>query len=62
MFQKILGLKPKAPFVGGDQPVSNDSYKECMSTKGNVKWNRPGHKIERNEAAKARAKVARKGG
>ena len=58
---KILGLQPKAPFVDGDQPVSNDRYKECMSTKGNVKWNRPGHKIERNEAAKARAKIARKG-
>ena len=56
---KILGLKPKAPFVDGDQPVSNDGYKECLSTSGNVKWNRPGHKIERNEAAKERAKVLR---
>ena len=58
---KILGLQPKAPFVDGEQPVSNNGYKECLSTKGNVKWNRPGHKIERNEAAKARAKVARQG-
>ena len=56
---KILGLQPKAPFVDGEQPVSNDGYKECMSTRGNVKWNRPSHKIERNEAAKARAKEAR---
>ena len=56
---KILGLKPKAPFVDGDQPVSNEGYKECLSTSGNVKWTRPGHKIERNEAAKERAKVLR---
>ena len=56
---KILGLQPKAPFVDGEQPVSNDGYKECMSIRGNVKWNRPSHKIERNEAAKARAKEAR---
>ena len=58
---KILGLQPKAPFVDGDQPISNDGYKECLSTKVNVKWNRPDHKIERNEAAKQRAKVARQG-
>ena len=58
---KILGLQPKAPFVDGDQPISNDGYKECLSTKGNVKWNRPDYKIERNEAAKQRAKVARQG-
>lgn len=54
-----LGLKPKAPFVDGDQPVSNDNYKKCLSTKGNVKWNRPDHKIERNEAAKEKAKAIR---
>ncbi len=55
----ILGLKPKAPFVDGEQPVSNDNYKSCLSTSGNVKWNRPNHKIERNEAAKEKAKTIR---
>lgn len=55
----LLGLKPKAPFADGEQPVSNDNYKECLSTRGNVKWSRPDHKIERNEAAKARAKEKR---
>lgn len=55
----ILGLKPKAPFVDGDQPVSNDNYKKCLYTKGNVKWKRPEHKIERNEAAKEKAKAIR---
>lgn len=55
----ILGLKPKAPFQDGEQPVSNENYKKCLSTKGNVKWNRPDHKIERNEAAKEKAKAIR---
>ena len=58
---KILGLQPKAPFVDGEQPVSNEGYKECLSTRGNVKWNRPVHKIERNEAAKEKAKLVRQG-
>ena len=55
----LLGLKPKAPFVDGKKPVSNDNYKTCLSTSGNVKWNRPNHKIERNEAAKEKAKTIR---
>ncbi len=58
---KVLGLKPKAPFVDGDQPLSKDGYKECLSTKGNVKWKRPSHKIKRNEAAKQKAKITRQG-
>ena len=58
---KILGLQPKAPFVDGEQPISNKGYKECLSTRGNVKWNRPVHKIERNEAAKEKAKLVRPG-
>ena len=58
---KILGLQPKAPFVDGEQPVSNEGYKECLSTRGNVKWPRPVHKIERNEAAKEKAKLVRQG-
>ena len=52
----ILGISPKAPFVDGEQPTTKESYKECMSTKGNVKWDRPGHTIERNERAKQKAK------
>ena len=55
----LLGLKSKAPFQDGEQPVSNDNYKKCLSTKGNVKWNRPDHKIDRNEAAKQKAKAIR---
>jgi biotin synthase len=57
---KILGLKGKAPFVDGDKPVSNDSYKNGSDTKGSVKWTRPGHSIERNLEAKEQAKAIRK--
>lgn len=55
----LLGIQPKAPFVDGDQPVTNDNYKRCLSTKGNVKWSRPDHKIDRNETKKAEAREAR---
>jgi biotin synthase len=55
----LLGIQPKAPFVEGDQPVTNDNYKKCLSTKGNVKWSRPDHKIDRNETKKAEAREAR---
>ncbi len=58
---KILGLRPKEAFIDAKQPVSNDDYKECMSTRGNVKWKRPNHKIERNELAKEKAKLFRQG-
>jgi biotin synthase len=55
----ILGLSPKAPFVDGEQPKTKENSTSCISTKGNVKWSRPAHKIERNEKAKARAKELR---
>jgi biotin synthase len=55
----ILGITPKAPFVDGDQPVTNNNYKKCLSTKGNIKWSRPTHTIERNEKAKEKAKALR---
>ncbi len=56
---EILGITPKEPFVDGDQPEVKDSYKNCVSTKGNVKWSRPAHTIERNEKAKEKAKSLR---
>ena len=55
----ILGISPKAPFVDRDKPKTNENYKKCLSTKGNVKWNRPDHKIDRNEKAKEKAKELR---
>lgn len=55
----ILGISPKAPFVDGEQPETKETSRECLSTKGNIKWSRPTHKIERNEKAKAKAKELR---
>lgn len=54
-----LGITPKQPFADSEQPLIKESYKNCLSTRGNVKWNRPSHKIERNERAKEKAKVSK---
>ncbi|MDA9898242.1 biotin synthase BioB [Flavobacteriales bacterium] len=53
----ILGITAKKPFVDGEQPISKDDHKKCLSTKGNVKWSRPEHTIERNEKAKKKGKL-----
>ena len=44
----------------GDKPKIKESYKEKPVDKKNPKWSRPGHKIERNEEAKAKSKEIRK--
>ena len=58
---KTLGLIAQKPFVKGAQPktvAAEDSQFEAMGEK--PKWSRPGHKIERNEAAKEKAKLLTK--
>ena len=58
---KLLGLNPQKPFVKKAQPETieaKDSEYQAMGEK--PKWTRPGHTIERNEEAKAKAKVASK--
>lgn len=53
----LLGLKPQKPFIKHMQPETveaEDSKFEALGEK--PKWTRPEHKIERNEAAKAKAK------
>ncbi len=55
---KTLGLIPQQAFVKKAQPETvdaEDSQYESLGEK--PKWSRPGHKIERNEAAKQNAKV-----
>jgi biotin synthase len=57
MFE-MLGLQPMKPFVKKAQPETveaTDSQFETMGEK--PKWTRPGHKIERNEEAKAKASL-----
>ncbi|WP_459210047.1 biotin synthase BioB [Aquimarina rhabdastrellae] len=59
MFE-MLGLKPQKPFTKRVQPQTveaTESQYEAMGEK--PKWTRPEHKIERNEAAKAKAKEIR---
>lgn len=56
MFE-LLGLNPQKPFTKVSQPKTieaEDSQLQAMGEK--PKWTRPGHKIERNEEAKATAK------
>jgi len=52
MFE-LLGLKPQKPFVKKEQPKTveaSDSQWQPLGEK--PKWSRPGHTIERNEAAR----------
>jgi len=55
---KLLGLNPQKPFTKVVQPntvEAKDSQFQSLGEK--PKWTRPEHKIERNEAAKAKAKL-----
>ncbi|WP_248724744.1 biotin synthase BioB [Seonamhaeicola sp. ML3] len=54
----LLGLEPQKPFTKKVQPKTveaQDSQFESLGEK--PKWTRPEHKIERNEAAKEKAKA-----
>ena len=44
-----LGIKPTAPFAKGEQPTVTEDP-GAPEEKTRIKWSRPGHKIERNEA------------
>lgn len=51
---EALGIQPQKPFEKGKQPVSipaSEAQVEALGEK--PKWTRPGHTIERNEAAKS---------
>jgi len=57
MFRQ-LGLQPQAPFVKKAQPATVEAADSALSPQGeNPKWSRPGHKIERNEEAKLKARA-----
>jgi biotin synthase len=54
---KALGLKPQKAFEKGNKPVSKPKEEAEFQALGEKpKWSRPGHKIERNELAKEKAK------
>ncbi len=54
---KLLGLQPQKPFVKKAQPETVEASASKFEAFGEKpKWSRPGHTIERNEAAKEKAK------
>ncbi len=54
---KLLGLKPQQAFVKAPQPKTVEHEESVLQPLGEKpKWTRPGHKIERNEEAKAKAR------
>lgn len=58
MFRQ-LGLTPQKAFDKAPQPQTVDEAQSQFAPLGeNPKWSRPGHSIERNEAAKAKAKLS----
>lgn len=61
MFE-LLGMNPQKPFTKMVQPKTIEAIDSEYQSKGEKpKWTRPEHKIERNEAAKAKAVELRKG-
>lgn len=57
MFE-LLGLEPMKPFVKKEQPETVEAQHSKYKEHGEKpKWSRPGHTIERNLEAKAKAKI-----
>ena len=55
---KLLGLNPQKPFTKVSQPKTVEAQDSAFQTLGEKpKWSRPGHTIERNEAAKSKANL-----
>lgn len=48
-----LGLRPTKPFAKGKQPATTEDP-GAPETKERIKWSRPGHTIERNEAKRVK--------
>ncbi|RTE54542.1 biotin synthase BioB [Arenibacter aquaticus] len=56
---KLLGLNPQKPFTKVSQPKTVEAEESQFQAKGEKpKWTRPGHTIDRNEAAKKKANLA----
>lgn len=56
-----LGLKPKAPFADGFVPTIKDDGESYDSDPTELRWSRPGHRIEANVQYAQMAKEKRKG-
>lgn len=58
---KQLGLTPQKPFIKISQPQTVEAADSQYASLGEKpKWSRPGHAIDRNEAAKEKGKVVSK--
>lgn len=57
----VLGMEPQKPFTKKVQPKTVEASESAFEALGEKpKWTRPEHTIERNEAAKAKAKAIKK--
>ena len=55
---RLLGLEPQKAFKKAPQPITVEEKDSGIAAMGEKpKWTRPGHKIERNEAARKRSKA-----
>ncbi|GAB5557028.1 MAG: biotin synthase BioB [Schleiferiaceae bacterium] len=54
-----LGLIPRKPYKKGDRPIPKEADEMTAPESDRTKWSRPGHTIDRNEAAKEQAKEKR---
>lgn len=55
---RLLGLSPQKAFVKAPQPETVEEKDSVLHSLGEKpKWSRPGHSIERNEAARGKAKL-----
>jgi biotin synthase len=53
---ETLGITPMEPYQKGEKPTINEKYKIRSNSEDRPKWSRPGHTIDRNEAAHQKAK------
>lgn len=56
---ETLGLIPRKPYKKGDRPIPKEKSEMTPPELEREKWSRPGHKIERNELAKEKGKLAK---
>jgi biotin synthase len=56
---RLLGLNPQKAFVKAPQPKTVEETESIYKPLGEKpRWTRPGHSIERNEVASAKAKLS----
>ncbi len=54
---EVLGLQPKSAFADGFEPEIRPTADRPITDEEPLRWSRPGHKIDKNEAYKEKAKL-----